>query len=128
MKGCPNCGEISDDKEVYCPRCGTRLYDIVDSEFAEGKKEKPKMSSTIFGRIGFGLSVGGVGLCWLGFPGLFCAVAGLVFSSVSKTQRGEKGKTFAVLGMIFSTLFMIAYIILFIFGIIYSVREAQNNV
>jgi len=122
---CWNCGKELEDKNQFCPECGTknetRKKDSKEKESSELSSDN--MTTTIahsdkktngFAIAGFVLSLVSLLCCGiLSWLGLIFSIIGLVNA---KKCNGE-GKGLAIAGIIISAIFVLLLVLLYIFGI-----------
>lgn len=106
---CPNCGAENDASYQYCHDCGHALY------------EEIKQKDSINGLCLAGMIVGIVSIFFCGF--LVPAIAGLVLSIIGfkQTLKGDKNHTFALVGIITSSISLALFLlVIIVFGIIFG--------
>ena len=124
---CKNCGKELIENASFCPECGTPVSSVHESEFKKAEDpfniggqtydQKPRVPKcfTVFGNVGFGLSLAGF-ICgfipFICYVGIELALAGLVFSclgqrDVNNLKKAKSGKVFGILGIIFSFIMII---------------------
>ena len=121
---CKKCGVELQEGVKFCPECGEPVVVeqelVVESEnlsFESIEQHKPHVPKcfTIFGNVGYGLSLAGFicGLipfiCYVGFE---LALVGLVFSILGRRDtsleaKTKKGKIFGILGLVFGFIMII---------------------
>ena len=117
---CKNCGHQIDDGSKYCPECGASQNTSFSSDYqysgTPDYKNEARYNSVCI--IGLVISAGSLFINMFGL----LAVAGIIVSIAglkSCKSRGEKGKVFAVIGIVIgivSLLYTVLVILLF-FGV-----------
>ncbi len=114
MKFCSKCGNQIDESASICPKCGFNLSPIKKGNWADR-----------LGGAGLGLGIGSFIVGWFGLlPLLGLAVIflnalpvflGLTFSIIGITKANKKTK--CVVGLVFSSLGLVIYIVIIVFYI-----------
>ena len=111
MKYCARCGAELHDEAVICTKCGCNV---------EGVNHYGSTSNSynVLAIVGFALS-------------FFSTIVGLILSIIGykqAKQNGEKGKEFAIAGIVISSVSIVIAIIVFIiyFGIIFAAIGAAG--
>lgn len=102
---CPNCGAENDASYQYCHDCGQPLYEHV------------KQKESINGLCLAGMIVGIVSIFFCSI--LIPAIVGLVLSIVGfrQTVKGERNRTFALVGIITSAVSLALFLlVIIVFG------------
>ena len=114
---CKHCGFQLQEDVNYCPVCGKRQSDPVVREPAAAPTPEPPQASpsaaapvNIYCVIGFSLSCASFLLTFFGLT----ALAGLILSVIGLRQlpvKGERGKGFAVAGIIIAVVSLILLVL-----------------
>ena len=109
MKYCSHCGADLHNEAVICTKCGCNIDGVTNSS---------SNNYNILAIVGFALS-------------FFSTVVGLILSIIGykqAKQNGEKGKEFAIAGIVISSVSIVIAIIVFIiyFGIIFAAIGAAG--
>ena len=123
---CPKCNNEIVDDSIYCPKCGVRL----DQKMLN-TPSKFRHANKILGRVGYGMSIAGLSLCWAFAFGLLCSIIGL-FSSVFGTDSDEaalanKTRKLSIIGVILGGIFALAETVLLVLVVAYVVRQYLGN-
>lgn len=99
---CPNCGVQNDASHPYCYNCGTPLYETV------------QVKDSIDGFSLAGMIVGIISI--FSFALIVPEVVGLVLSifGYRKTYKGSKNRTFALIGIITSSISLALFFLIII--------------
>ena len=109
---CYKCGREIDDTSVKCPYCGEAQ--VVHQTQTNSESDKFNIMSL----IGFGLAIASVVI----HVSFLTSIAALIVSIVGLmdcNKKKERGKIFAILGIVFSVLSLLFFLFIFsqIFGV-----------
>ncbi|MBE5816883.1 MAG: zinc-ribbon domain-containing protein [Clostridiales bacterium] len=136
MSFCRNCGTELVEEALFCPNCGTAVNvqeaapvnEVIDTVPEKSPSKGAGIVGIVFSALSFALSWMGIAFGFYGVFTIAFAIVGLIFSGKAKRSQpqggsvhkmGKIGKTFGILGLIFSIIFMIVGIIA-LFGLIFS--------
>ena len=93
---CNKCGAEIDDQAVVCVKCGCAVGNVVKTQSNDGKTNSASVTSFI-------ISLVCLFFCWTGFLSVMGGVASVILAIIGlkKTSTSdEKGKGFAITGLI----------------------------
>lgn len=96
---CGNCGKNADDGKTYCDNCANLLHSETEKRKENNRQEAANPKLSIIALVGFVLGCVSFLINFMGILGILALVLSIIgFAQIN--NNGEKGKGFAVAGML----------------------------